>query len=296
MRTFFAAAVGSVVALVGFAGAANASARIDLIWAATGTNQIGGFTSPLLPSSSIILRVILTGSPAGSIGSGVSVDYSGALPSLTVLGYANTAGALHLPMTLGPPTNTGGRIVNLNAAAWPAAGLGIGLPPGLTAQLGTITFQNVSSPTGMFEIRSDANSPTDGVLNSKGRNIAATTTYNSAFVTITGPNDFDGDGVDNASDNCLNHKNVDQDDTDGDGCGNLCDADYGGSTPPGTGTVGFASFGAFIQNFGGNNPLYCHVEPIPGCTVGFATFGFVVSNFGSSPGPSGTTSGTTACP
>ena len=40
--TVFAAAVGSVVTLVGFAGAANASATIDLIWAATGTNGIGG--------------------------------------------------------------------------------------------------------------------------------------------------------------------------------------------------------------------------------------------------------------
>jgi hypothetical protein len=281
---------------VGFAGAANASASINLIWAATGTNQIGGFTSPLLLSSSIILRVILTGSPAGSIGSGVSVDYSGALPSLTVLSFASTPGAPHLPGTLGTTTNTGGRIVNLNASAAPFAGTGIGLPPGFSAQIGTITFQNVGSPTGMFEIRPDANSPTDGVLNSKGRNIGATTTFNSAFVTITGPNDVDGDGIDNASDNCLNHKNVDQDDTDGDGCGNLCDADYGGLTPPGTGTVGFASFGAVIANFGTSNPLYCHVEPIPGCNVGFASFGFVVANFGSSPGPSGTTSGTTACP
>jgi hypothetical protein len=32
MRKFFAVATGSVVALVGFASAANASATIDLIW------------------------------------------------------------------------------------------------------------------------------------------------------------------------------------------------------------------------------------------------------------------------
>ena len=32
MRKFIAVAMGSVVALVGFAGAANASATVDLIW------------------------------------------------------------------------------------------------------------------------------------------------------------------------------------------------------------------------------------------------------------------------
>jgi hypothetical protein len=40
----------------------------------------------------------------------------------------------------------------------------------------------------------------------------------------------------------------------------------------------------------------CHNEPIPGCSVGFPDFGSFVSMFGSIPGPSGPTSGTTACP
>jgi len=111
--------------------------------------------------------------------------------------------------------------------------------------------------------------------------------------------DFDGDGIGDGSDNCSDRLNTAQDDTDGDLCGNLCDADYGGLTPPGSGTVGFADFGAVIANFGasgGANEVYCHVEPIPGCVVGFASFGFVVSNFGLAPGPSGPSTGTTACP
>ena len=40
LTVFAAAAVGSLVALVGFAGAANASATIDLIWADTGGGAI----------------------------------------------------------------------------------------------------------------------------------------------------------------------------------------------------------------------------------------------------------------
>lgn len=55
-------------------------------------------------------------------------------------------------------------------------------------------------------------------------------------------NDVDGDGVANASDNCLDLPNANQRDTDGDGHGNLCDADlnndaivttsWGVTTPP----------------------------------------------------------------
>lgn len=38
--------------------------------------------------------------------------------------------------------------------------------------------------------------------------------------------DGDGDGVNDRVDNCLNSPNPNQIDTDGDGCGNACDADY----------------------------------------------------------------------
>ncbi|MCH7643847.1 MAG: hypothetical protein IH974_03345 [Myxococcales bacterium] len=86
--TGFAAAVGSAVALMGFAGAANASATIDLIWADTGTNEITRVNS----SSAITLQVILTAGPNGSQGAVVSVDYSAALDTLSVLGYASTPG------------------------------------------------------------------------------------------------------------------------------------------------------------------------------------------------------------
>jgi hypothetical protein len=103
--------------------------------------------------------------------------------------------------------------------------------------------------------------------------------------------DFDGDGVGDTIDNCSEASNSDQDDTDGDDCGNLCDADYGQ-----TGTVGIADFGAFTSNgFGNANPLYNHTQPVDD-VAGFGDFGFVTSHFGAAPGPSGPTAGTTACP
>jgi hypothetical protein len=105
--------------------------------------------------------------------------------------------------------------------------------------------------------------------------------------------DFDLDGVVDELDNCSETPNTEQDDTDGDGCGNLCDADYDNN-----GVVGFPDFGAFTANFGTTNQLYMHAEPLdsPGRAVGFPDFGFYTANFGRTPGPSGTTSGTIACP
>jgi hypothetical protein len=42
------------------------------------------------------------------------------------------------------------------------------------------------------------------------------------------PSDLDGDGVDNASDNCITLPNPEQRDTNADGFGNACDADIDG--------------------------------------------------------------------
>jgi hypothetical protein len=107
--------------------------------------------------------------------------------------------------------------------------------------------------------------------------------------------DFDGDGVADVIDNCSEAPNPGQDDTDGDFCGNLCDADYDND-----GVVGFPDYGIFASLCFTFTPdrseLVCHVEPIPGCVCGFDDFGFFAANFRGVPGPSGTTTGTIACP
>jgi len=177
MRKFFAAAVASAVALVGFAGIASASATIDLIWAGNSTDTTG----TVLDSSNITLQVILTAGAAGSQGAGVSVDYSG-VSGLTAVSFASTP-AGPLPLGLGSTTDLGGRIDNVNSAALPPY-VGTGLTAaGQSHQLGTITFhKSVDVGNGTFEIFSDANGPTDDVLNLSGGVITDTTTFNSAFL------------------------------------------------------------------------------------------------------------------
>ncbi len=103
--------------------------------------------------------------------------------------------------------------------------------------------------------------------------------------------DSDGDGFADAFDNCSDTVNPGQVDSDGDDCGNVCDADYDQ-----TGVVGFLDTFKFGDEWAGTNPIFCHTAPILPCIVGFPDLGFLVANFGSSPGPSGTTLGTTACP
>jgi len=102
--------------------------------------------------------------------------------------------------------------------------------------------------------------------------------------------DLDGDGIGDVIDNCSENPNPAQDDTDGDDCGNVCDADYDQS-----GSVGFPDFGLFGQNYGTANPNIKLVEPVTG-NVGFPDFGIFGQLYGAPPGPSGTTAGTALCP
>ncbi len=67
--------------------------------------------------------------------------------------------------------------------------------------------------------------------------------------------DADGDGVLDDVDNCLEKSNALQVDTDGDGCGNACDADYDQ-----TGSVGGPDWNIFQANLGVANPLTDHDE------------------------------------
>jgi len=108
-----------------------------------------------------------------------------------------------------------------------------------------------------------------------------------------GGTDTDGDGVLDNFDNCSLKMNPAQDDTDGDDCGNLCDADYTQD-----GLVKINDFGQFSVVFGmTGHPLQQHVEPISAANVvAVNDFGYLSWAFGGGPGPSGTTAGTTACP
>lgn len=208
MRKFFVAAMGSVVALAGFAGAANASATLDLIWidvSVTASNGFGACTadgarpcpndprstdgvtlssSGLTTSDSITLAVVVTAGPKGVQGGGVSVDYSDALPKLSVGAFRSLNTFPSMPDGLGTTIDTGSRVQNINSACCGPL-RGIGLFPGNTAYLGTVRFNKDTLENGSFTISVDTNGPGNALLslNPLGVGIPNNTiAFNSAFL------------------------------------------------------------------------------------------------------------------
>jgi uncharacterized membrane protein len=98
--------------------------------------------------------------------------------------------------------------------------------------------------------------------------------------------DADADGHDDLWDNCFGIANANQIDTDGDGCGNACDADYDQS-----GTVGASDFsifrGAFIAGSPGNPGYNANVDHNGDGPIGAADFTVFRAGFiNGVPGPS----------
>jgi hypothetical protein len=189
MRKFLAAAAGSAVALVGFAGAAQPSATIDLIWDDTGTNEIDDSGD-----QEIQLNVILTAGPGGSDGAGVSVDFSsfGELAEAALVVNLGTPlntpsrapDPLLLPIELEYPLIRIPRVELINSVCICDLDLGIGLEAGQSHRLGFVTFNISQFPLGRYEIRSDADGASDGVLDGDGNGFPPETeiTFNSAFI------------------------------------------------------------------------------------------------------------------
>ena len=107
------------------------------------------------------------------------------------------------------------------------------------------------------------------------------------------PPDLDADGVPDTADNCIDAvlgANPAQDDSDGDACGNICDADYDQS-----GVVDIFDLFLFLDFFTTVDALHNHTEPVGDAVGIFDLFAFL-DMFTLLPGPSGTTVGTLACP
>lgn len=92
--------------------------------------------------------------------------------------------------------------------------------------------------------------------------------------------DADGDGIPYCRDNCTAVANSDQRDTDGDGYGNQCDADFNND-----GVVNFADLASFRARFGSTDP---DADLNGDGAVNFADLAIFRSLFGQPPGPSGT--------
>ena len=195
MRKFFAAVAGSVVALAGFAGVTHSSATIDLIWDDTDTNKI-----TTVGDDEIQLNVILIAGPGGSEGAGVSVDFGSIGEEFLVVDFdtpLNTpsVGADSvLPIQTDFPQIRGSRVELINSVCFCDLDIGTGLEAGQSHQLGYVTFD--VAPLALlardtYEIRSDADGPSDGVLDGDGNEILPKSdiTFNSAFLTIGVPRD-----------------------------------------------------------------------------------------------------------
>jgi hypothetical protein len=92
------------------------------------------------------------------------------------------------------------------------------------------------------------------------------------------PNDADGDGVVDSQDNCINTANPTQTDTDGDGYGNACDADFDNS-----GLVNPVDLSFFRSKYGSHDP---DADLDNSGTVNITDLSMFRSLYGKAPGPS----------
>jgi hypothetical protein len=100
------------------------------------------------------------------------------------------------------------------------------------------------------------------------------------LASFPGLDDTDRDGIANWRDNCTEVKNYEQADSDGDGYGDACDADFDNN-----GFVTTLDFGVFLQEFNSAEPSLCDHNG-DGLVSG-ADFNIFMQYFGGVPGPSG---------
>jgi hypothetical protein len=181
MRTVWIGVVGGLIALVGLAGTANASATVDLIWQSTGTDTISGLST----SDTITMDVVITAGALGSNGGSVSIDYSGVIGSLSVTSFSNTLDGYWFFSPGGVPTNPGDDIIHHVNAGSICGSLGSCLADGESQRIGTITFHVDSLTGGTLQIDVGLFDGTDGVGTATGGN--ANPSFSSAFAIVPEP-------------------------------------------------------------------------------------------------------------
>ena len=139
-----------------------------------------GTSIAIAEGSDITLAVVLTAGPNGSVGGGVSVDYSDGLPKVSVNTFAQFITSITLPSFLGTTTDTGTFIDNINSAASTFNNTGLGLASGQSAYLGTITFRKDVLINGTSDFIVGLEGPTDGILDGAAGDISDSVIFQSA--------------------------------------------------------------------------------------------------------------------
>ena len=186
MRTVLVGMVGGLIALVGLAGTANASATVDLIWQSTGTGTISG----LAISDSITLDVVITAGPNGSNGGSLSIDYSAVVGTLSVTGFSNTLDGFWFFSPGGAPTDPGDDIIHAVNAGSMCGAFGSCLANTESQRIGTVTFQVDALPGGSLEIFVGLFDGSDGVGDALGGDACpggVGCTFNSGFAVVPEP-------------------------------------------------------------------------------------------------------------
>ena len=172
--------VGSLVALVAFAGTAGASATIDLLW--NGTTSVLVDETGNASSSTLTLDILLTAGPNGVSGYTFTVLYDPT--KVQVTGFSQTSfpeGNQHFGSAPGEdPTDNGTSLSSFNGLAVPPFGLGTGLNEGNTVSLGTIQFHKLAGP-GTFSVDAALVVPLDDFADQAGNSIS-NPTFNAAFL------------------------------------------------------------------------------------------------------------------
>jgi hypothetical protein len=106
-----------------------------------------------------------------------------------------------------------------------------------------------------------------------------------SFVNVTVAVDTDGDGIADPADNCSIDPNPTQLDADGDGYGNICDADLNNSGLVTTGD--FAILRSVLNQAAGSSPTAAAADLNGSGTVTTADFAILRDRLNTAPGPSG---------
>jgi len=117
------------------------------------------------------------------------------------------------------------------------------------------------------------------ILSNNGSTLTTGITEAAFEVTVTPPPDADSDGVPDTTDNCTLIANVSQTDTDTDGHGNVCDADFNQDC-----AINFFDLVDFKNVFGVVSPLHDLNES--GGPINFFDLVELKVVFGGTPGPS----------